>query len=206
MKLKITTILPLVAILLASCGGQSTNNEEKSTVEAAAVTYTVDSQASVVAWKGEVAGVYGHNGVINIAEGSITAEGSQITSGSIVIDMKSIQPTDSASYKDEDGRRASDLVGHLSTGDFFLVDSFPTASFLIKSHVGNMLTGDLTVRGITKEETATVNGINVENGTLKASATLVFNRQDYKVSWVHFMKDMVLSDDIAINIELTAKQ
>ena len=40
---------------------------------------------------------------------------------------------------------------------------------------------------------------------LKAEAKLVFDRQKYDVAWIHFMKDMILSDDIQINISLSGK-
>lgn len=207
MNLKSFLNVTIVALILSACGGQQSNKSEETATEQKEVsTYAVDTQSSKVMWSGEVAGVYGHNGLINIAEGSVTTDGETVSGGTVVIDMTTIQPTDSASYKDEDGRRASDLVGHLSTGDFFLVDSYPTSTFKIKSQQGNLLVGDLTIRGITKEEKATLNAISVENGTLTASATLVFNRQDYEVSWVHFMKDMILSDAITIDIELVGKK
>lgn len=192
-----------IAILFTACGGSTKTTETAATESAATeVTYKVDTENSVVAWKGEVAGVYGHNGVINISNGTITAKGDQITGGSVTIDMTTIQPLDSASYSAE--HPASDLVGHLSTGDFFLVEEFPTSSFVIKSFDGTKLTGDLTVRGITKEVTADVTSISATETGLEAAATLVFNRQDFKVSWVHYMKDMILSDDITLNINIKA--
>ena len=198
-------ILAMTAIL-ASCGtsGKTNTEAENTTTTAPEVTYSVDPAASVVAWRGEVAGVYGHDGVISIAEGTVTASGNTITGGKVVIDMTTIQPDNPESYKDEDGSRASDLVAHLSTGDFFLTETYPTATFVIKSQEGNNLIGDLTVRGITKEETATITSMVATPEGLSANATLVFNRQDYKVSWVHFMKDMVLSDDISLNISISA--
>lgn len=209
MKTKLTYYTGLVAlIILTACGGGTKATSEKvaeETTDGTEATYVVDNAASSVAWSGEVAGVYGHNGLIDIKEGQIMTKGSQIQGGTIVIDMTTIAPTDSASYKDEDGRRASDLVGHLSTGDFFLVEEFPTASFTIKSHSGSSLVGDLTVRGITKEVTANVTGLEMTEGSLSGSAKLVFNRQDFKVSWVHFMQDMILSDDITITLDIVAK-
>lgn len=196
-----------VALLTACGGGQNTAKEEKTAEPAAATatTYTVDATASVVKWSGEVAGVYGHNGLISVKEGQIETTGDQITGGTVVIDMTTIIPTDSASYKDEDGRRASDLVGHLSTGDFFLVEEFPTASYVIKSQTGNELVGDLTVRGITKEVKATLTSSETSADGFSGTADLVFNRQDFEVSWVHFMKDMILSDDIKVSLDIKAK-
>lgn len=208
MKNQIINYIGLIALTIftACTGGQKSDKEEKATVgETKEVTYKIDSDASTVTWLGEVAGVYGHKGLIDIKEGAITASGNQIESGKVVIDMTTIAPTDSASYKDEDGRRASDLVGHLSTGDFFLVEEYPTATFVIKSHKGDALIGDLTIRGITKEVTAKLTSIETTAEGLKGSAELVFNRQDFKVSWVHFMKDMILSDDIKVNLDIQAK-
>jgi len=210
MKSKFTIALATVAVvILTSCGGGKSSEKAQSTEKSESGTissFQIDTEASTVTWLGEVAGVYGHNGQIEIAEGTIEVSGDEITGGKVVIDMTTIQPTDSASYKDEDGRRASDLVGHLSTGDFFLVETYPTSSFVIKSVKDGYLIGDLTVRGITKEEKAKLTSVEITEKGVKASADLVFNRQDYKVSWVHFMKDMVLSDDIKIGIELVAKK
>lgn len=192
--------------LISSCGGGKATAETETAsepVEGAEVTYTVNAAASEVAWKGEVAGVYGHNGVINIAEGAVSAKGSTITGGTLVIDMTSIQPLDTASYTASD-KVPQDLVDHLTTGDFFMVEEFPTATFVIKSHVGDKLIGDLTIRGNTKEEEATITSVEVAENGLSATADLVFNRQDYEVAWVHYMKDMILSDDITIGITLSA--
>ncbi len=210
--MKLTSTKTLFASLIAAgfltaCGGSATtetSSETATTEEVAPVSYTVDPASSEVAWKGEVAGVYGHNGVIEIASGSVIAEGAQITGGNIAIDMTTIAPLDSASFKDEEGRRASDLVGHLSTGDFFLVEEFPTATFVIKSHEGSKVTGDLTIRGKTKEETMDITSMEVTESGLSAEGVLVFNRQDYDVAWVHFMKDMILADNIEIKVNIKA--
>ncbi len=200
-------VIGLMAVL-TSCGGgaktSSENGTEVVSTEGTPVTYAVNASDSEVSWKGEVAGVYGHNGVINIAEGSVTAKGNTITGGEVVIDMTSIQPLDTASYTSS-GKTPQDLVDHLTTGDFFLVEEYPTATFVIKSHTGNKLVGDLTIRGNTNEEEATITSLEVTDNGLSAKADLVFDRQKYEVAWVHYMKDMILSDDITIGISLSAK-
>ena len=33
-----------------------------------------------------------------------------------------------------------------------------------------------------------------------------FDRQKYNVAWVHFMKDVLLADDIALELVVTAKK
>jgi len=208
MKRNYATILAAGALLiLSACGTSGTKSEEtteeKSNANATEVKYMVSDESSTVAWLGEVAGVYSHNGVIDISEGAVMAKGETITGGNIVIDMTTIQPLDTASYT-ASGKKPQDLVDHLTTDDFFLVKEYPTASFKIKSHKGDQLIGDLTIRGITKEASATVSGLEVSPKALKGSAKLVFNRQDFDVKWVHYMKDMVLSDDITLDINLSA--
>ncbi|MBU2913282.1 MULTISPECIES: YceI family protein [Reichenbachiella] len=207
MNSKISLVLAIVAtVIMTSCGDKKSSTETTTTEEAStavAASYTVDKAASTVAWSGEVAGVYGHNGVIEIAEGTITTAGDSISGGTVVIDMTTIQPLDSASYSEE--HPASDLVAHLSTEDFFKVEENPTSTFVIKSQEGSELVGDLTVRGITKEEKATIKSLVVTPEGLTASAELVFDRQDYEVSWVHYMEDMILSDDITIKLDIVAK-
>jgi len=209
MKFKYLAIGTIAASMLYSCGGGTTETaataeveKEATTIESA--TYSVDAAGSEVVWKGEVAGVYGHFGTIAISNGSLDISNNEITGGKFTIDMTTITPKDEG-YKDEDGSRASDLVGHLSTGDFFLVDSFPTSTFVIKSYEAGKLKGDLTVRGITKEETIEVSSLEVTENGINAKGKLVFNRQDYDVKWVHYMKDMILSDDISAEISLSAK-
>ncbi len=206
MKLVQHFIALAIATLLFACGSSSENkteNNEKGSETA--ISYRISSQESSVNWLGEVAGVYGHDGSINIAGGNVTVEGGQITAGTVTIDMTSIEPANPDQYADEDGKRASDLKAHLSTGDFFLVDEFPTATFTVKSHNGDKLVGDLTIRGNTNEETATITSMEATEQGMNAQAKLVFDRQKYDVAWVHFMKDMILSDDIQLDITLVGQ-
>jgi polyisoprenoid-binding protein YceI len=206
--MKITTQITALAIasILYACGPASEKNTENTeTGTGTAVSYTITPQESTVTWRGEVAGVYGHDGAITINEGSATVQDGKITAGTITIDMTSIEPANPETYANEDGKRASDLKAHLSTGDFFLVEEFPAATFVVKSHDGDILTGDLTIRGKTNEETATVSTLEATAEGMKLEAKLVFNRQKYDVAWVHFMQDMILSNDIQLNISVTGK-
>lgn len=200
-------------ILLSACGGGA--KKESSTEEASEaakeinesaepVTYNVDTSGSTVKWKGEVRGVYGHYGVIDIKEGSLVLEGDQVTGGEVVIDMTTIQPRDSASYDEEN--TAQKLVNHLSTGDFFLIEEYPVATFKVKSHMGNKLIGDLTIRGNTNEETVELSSLEVTENGLKGEGKLVFDRQKYEVSWEHYVKDYILDDNIELTISLVANK
>lgn len=202
-------ITAILALVFAGCSGGSSKESSSAVAEEASetisveATFAVNTNESEVAWKGEVAGVYGHNGVINIQDGSFTVADGKISGGSVVIDMTSIQPLDTASYT-ASGKTPQDLVDHLSTGDFFLVEEFPTASFVVKSHEANQLVGDLTIRGNTNEETIEVSSLEVTEEGLVGEGTLVFDRQKYEVSWAHYIQDYILSDDIQITLSIVA--
>ncbi len=168
------------------------------------VNVNVDNAASTVAWKGQmIGGLYGHNGTIALKESKLELTEGNVTGGSFTIDLNTIKPTDE-NYMG--GKTPADLVGHLTTADFFDVANYPTASFVISSVEGNKAKGNLTVRGVTNEETienliVTPNGDNV-----KVAGKLTFNRQKYGVAYSTGSKDNILSDDIIIEIELNGKK
>jgi len=204
MKKVLLSTFALAALTMVSCGSGETENTEETTTVVETATYTADPAASVVNWRGEVAGVYGHEGVINLKSGEVIVTDGQITGGTFTIDMLTIQPTDSASYNEQN--KMEDLVNHLAQDDFFASDRFPTSTFVIKSVNGNTITGDLTVRDKTNEETLNIESIDMTDTGMNMTGTLVFDRQKYDVKWVHYMKDMVLSDDIAIKFNVVANK
>jgi len=198
--------------LLVSCsqGNTETSNETAEATETAettevaeSATWTVNTDESNVRWEGGTAGamVYSHFGSIKIKSGSVTTDGGAISGGTFEIDMTTINPEDDGYSEDHP---ASDLVGHLSTPDFFNTAEFPTASFTVKSMDGNTITGDLTIRGNTNEETIALESMEIAEGNMSATGTLVFDRQKYDVAWAHYMEDVILSDDITLNITLVA--
>ena len=93
----------------------------------------------------------------------------------------------------------------MKSDDFFSTDKFPTAEFKIKNHTGDVVTGDLTVKGITLEETVTNVIISRTNGTISATGNLIFDRQKYNVTYKNKMGDMVISDDIELTISISGK-
>jgi len=102
---------------------------------------------------------------------------------------------------------------HLRTSDFFLADEHPTATFrstgIEVDGDAFTVTGDLTLRGVTKPITLTgeFGGI-VTNGYGKtvaaASATTTLNRLDFGVNWNAALEagGMTLGDDVTVSVEL----
>ena len=106
-------------------------------------------------------GVKSHHGVVSLTEGAFTTKGGFVTGGSFSADLKSIAPQDT-NYNEKSPKEG--LIGHLSSPDFFAVDSFPAANFVITAVEGNTATGNLTVRGKTNTEKVTDIVVTEANG------------------------------------------
>ena len=194
-------------IFLSSCSGTAENKTADSTTEKSESisSVVINPAVSKVLWKGEMLGVYTHSGIVKLTQADIKMKDGNIQGGSFTVDMKSMIPTDD-NYKPEEGSTKEKLVGHLSSADFFDVENFPTAKFEISEVNGNTASGKLTVRGITNDEKVENIAINEVDGKVIISGELIFDRKKYDVAWDSPMKDMILSNDIVVNVELTGKQ
>ncbi|MFT5884685.1 MAG: polyisoprenoid-binding protein YceI [Arcticibacterium sp.] len=188
----------VAAISFQSCSSASEETTEEVAEVASAMadgTVALDLAASSVEYKGVMLGIKEHTGNVRLNEASLDMKGGAVSGGSFVVDLSNITPTDT--MYDEKSTKEK-LVGHLSSPDFFNVAEFPTASFVVTGSEGNTVTGNLTIRGITNEETVT-DVVVSENGV---SGTLAFDRTKYDVSFALPMKDMVISNDIVLSINL----
>lgn len=211
MKIKILSFATLIALAFSACKQESTETKKSdSTVVVVDSTkkveeYKVDLDSSNVKWHGEiVGGAYFHDGTAKFTEASLGLYGEQVATGAFTIDLKSLKPSDK-NYSGKD-KTPENLVKHLSSKDFFLVDSFPSATFAIKSADANTITGDLTVRGTTNEEKVTDVVVTKSEEGLTATGKLIFNRQKYGVAYKSDIKDVVISDDIVLDITIKAKK
>lgn len=108
---------------------------------------------------------------------------------------------------------------HLRTSDFLDVENHPTMTFTSTSlktkRDGFALTGDLTIRGVTKEVTFTGSGLDrivVDpwgNERVGARATTTIDRQEFGVSWNQALEagGLLVGDelDLRIDVEFTRK-
>ena len=104
--------------------------------------------------------------------------------------------------------------GHLKSDDFFNAEKYPTITFKVisvKNLGGNkyMLTGDLTIRDVTKRvEVPVVFGGTVKDpwGNLKAGfkATGTINRKDFGLKYTNAAAtgEAVVSDNVEFTIDL----
>jgi polyisoprenoid-binding protein YceI len=103
---------------------------------------------------------------------------------------------------------------HLKSGDFFAADSFPTITFKSvsvtpKGPKNFDVTGDLTLRGVTKPVTLAVELVGTmddanmgKRAGFTASGTI--NRQDFGVNWNNTLDagGLVVSNDVDILLEI----
>ncbi|GMN05667.1 YceI family protein [Croceitalea sp. MTPC5] len=160
----------------------------------------VKTDASSVTWKAyKVTG--SHTGTINLKSGALMFDGDKLTGGEFVVDMTTINTTDLS------GKSKSDLDGHLHSDDFFSTASNPTSNLVftnVKSSSKNSyeVTGDLTIKGITKPVT-----FDVSVYGSKATATLKVDRTNYDVkygsgSFFDNLGDKTIYDEFDLVVDL----
>ena len=109
---------------------------------------------------------------------------------------------------------SADRDAHLKSEDFFDAEKFPTMRFVSTSFDGSTLTGDLTIKDVTKSVEFDVDfgGVGQDPwGNTKAGfeATATVNRKDWGLTWNAAVEGggVLVSDKITINIDVQlAKQ
>lgn len=204
---RVTFSLVAIALVLVSFTTVEKNkNFESETLRFVETTFegNVDTEASVLYWKGTKP-TGSHNGTVKLKEGSISIKRGKIKSGEFVVDMSTI--------KDADG--STRLDGHLKSKDFFDVQKFPTSKFVItktkKAGEKMTVTGDLTVKGITKSISFTAT-LSEANGVITfKSETFKVNRADFNVrygskSFFNNLKNRFIGDMMEMSFEVKAKK
>ena len=105
--------------------------------------------------------------------------------------------------------RSADRDAHLRSADFFDVENFPTMHFVSTSFDGDELTGNLTIKDVTKQVTFEVefNGTQADPwGNTKAGfeAEAEINRKDWGLTWNAAIEGggVLVSDKIKIVLDV----
>lgn len=104
---------------------------------------------------------------------------------------------------------------HLKSADFFDVEKFPVMTFkstrIEPAGAGRLkLTGQLTMRGVTKEVTFDVEGPSAElkdargGGRIGASATAKISRKEFGMTWNRAIEagGVAVGDEVSVTIDL----
>lgn len=178
-----------------------------SFARAEALTYKVDNVHSAVGFKIRHL-VAKTNGEFGDYSGTVTMDPENIAK------TLKLNATIQATSVDTDNDKRDN---HLRSEDFFAVEENPEITFVSKSVVKEAenrfaVTGDLTMRGVTKEVTlmAEVLGtmINPMAGTPMVGMDIggTVNRQDFGISWNRALDQggVILGDDVEIDVHLEA--
>lgn len=203
MKAIYTFALAAGVAIFASCGESTTAVESQApaapaVAEATSTDYFVTTSASTVTWAGTKIIGGGHNGTVGILKGKFTVVDSTISSGMIMIDMNTIANTDL-----EDEEQRANLVGHLSSPDFFDAATHPYATFTVTKHAEGQLAGNLELKGVSREISFPIRMSELD-GKLAAKGSVVINRTEWGVEYGSSLGDATLGDNMEIGFNLEA--
>ncbi|QRR04120.1 YceI family protein [Dyadobacter sandarakinus] len=197
----VKSFVAALAVALFVSGAASADDKGKAT------NLKVNTSKSELTWLGKkVTGE--HTGKIALKEGTIVMDGNKLTGGKFTADLNSITCTDLT-----DKEYNAKLIGHLKSEDFFSVEKHPTATFVVTKATPKTagvydVTGDLTIKGITKPVTFPVTVKNTANGA-EATGTITVDRSKYDIkynskSFFENLGDKMIHDDFTIDVKLVA--
>jgi polyisoprenoid-binding protein YceI len=172
---------------------------------AATSTWQIDPQHSSAQFAVRHLGLSTVRGAFSKLSGTMVRDDQDITNSSVevTIDVNTVDTREPDRDKD------------LRSERFFDVAHFPTMSFKSKKveqvAPGKLrVTGDLTIRGTTREVTLDVDGPTAPvkdpwgNQRLAATATTKINRQDYGVKWNAKLDNggVVVGDEVNITLDV----
>ena len=183
--------------LLASPGGAPRVNDV-STAHATAGgkpdTLVADPRATTIRWRGTGLGGRGvREGTVGLANGMLVIRHEQLTSGSFTIDMRSVD-------------------GSLRGADYLDVARHPTATFRSTGakRLGTsrwQVSGDLTMRGITKPITFDTDVRWEEVGHMIAVSTISLDRRQWEIgTGAPAIANAVVDHDIQLSVSLDARR
>lgn len=173
-------------------------------LSALAATYNLDPLHSAIQFKVKHLMISNVKGVFEKFKGSVVIDDQDITRSKVNVSIETASLNTNMSKRDE----------HLRSPDFFDVAKFPAMTFVStkveKEGPGRLkVTGNLTIKGVSKPVVLTVDGPTAEiKGTQGesrrgASATATVNRHDFGISWSKKLDGggLVVADDVHIGID-----
>ena len=185
---------------------------EENAASTAATSFTVDTKTSKVMWTGSKP-TGQHMGTIALSNGTIAVTNGNISGGEFTIDFTTLVNTDM-----KPGEGKEDLEGHLKTGDFFEVEKFPTGTFKVTSvdavsgnaEITHNITGNLTMKGITKSVTIPTNVAMMGDKISAQSTAFTIDRTQWGITFhsgaLGTAKDKIINDQVGLVITLVANK
>ena len=197
---KVLIALVALSTILVSCNGEKKEKvvvKEEVTVEKTAIVTNVDLTTSMMTWKGTKP-TGEHNGTVALKSGGLVVENGVLKEGEFVIDMSTIKNLDMAG-----SAGAGKIEAHLKNADFFDIAVYPTSTFVITSvlevEANLAVTGNLTIKDVTKSITIPAKISSEDGVTTFTSALFNIDRADFNVKygskrWIEGLKDKFIDD------------
>ena len=208
---KIMMEVVIISTVLFSCKGEKKEKivvNEEVKVEKTNMVNNLDLTTSVMTWKGTKP-TGSHNGTVSFTSGGMVVENGVLKEGEFVINMSTIKNIDMAGSEG-----AGKIEKHLKAPDFFDVALYPTSKFVITSVLeveGNIaVTGNLTIKDVTKSITIPASVSTVDGVTTFKSELFNIDRADFNVKygskrWIEGLKDKFIDDLVEMSFTVVSK-
>lgn len=208
------TVMAFLAFGVFSC--KNNENKEEQVLEAAAeasetaISYEVDTDASVIKWEGKKPTAT-HYGTVKLSSGVLMANNRVFEAGSFVIDMATIND------EDLEGDEKAYLEAHLKgtvegkEGDFFDITKYPTASFELTGIEGDTVKGNLTIKDKTNPVEFTANVQVTDDELIIESEEFGLDRTKWGINFMSRsiftdLGDKFVNDTMNITVYIVAKK
>jgi polyisoprenoid-binding protein YceI len=221
MNIRDYSIIAGLATVIFSCGDRTpkgddaTIQEKQQTAETNGTQYAVDTTASRVRFTGYGVGK-NHPGIFKLSSGNVAVVNNQITGGSFVINIRSLD------LEQKGGMFDAKLRPHLMSGDFFDAEKFGTAKFDITNvqpyqpnsadtsvveGANFSVSGNLTLKDVTKNISFPAK-IDLDGNTLKARSNFNIDRTQWQMRYGNdkSLGDKFISEKVNIELDLQAKK
>ena len=198
--LKAALVVTIPAVLVAATLGTAAGSALRDPVR-----YVIDTSHSYIGFNARHFGVSNVKGNFKRFSGHILFDETDVTRSSVEVTIET------ASIDTNHERRDTDLRG----SNFFAADSFPQITFVSKrverGDDGYVVTGDLTMRGITREVSIPfelAGPVSTGNGQRRigVEGSLRINRFDYGLNWNNIVENIgVVADTVRIELQIEAR-
>jgi YceI-like domain len=154
-----------------------------------------------------------HNGIAPVSAGTFYVKNGRLVGLRATVDLNAITVEDLT-----DSGEKSDFLSHMKSADFFDTKKYPTATFELVDNLPNpnlkdyptVITGNLTIKGITKQVNVPVQTQINGNSIKILTAGFVINRTDFGINFgsslVGTAKDKLIDDYISLNLVVEASK
>lgn len=169
----------------------------------------VDTARSQIRWRGTEVGGGKHEGVVRLSGGHLQLRHGEVVGGEFTVDMRTIAVTDIPPHEVEARRQ---LRTHLAHEEFFGVERFPTARFVITGvergeHGLFTVAGNLAIRDSVHNVEFLATVPVLESDRVWATGSFSFDRQRWGIDFdgaTSALRNALVHDYIQLRLALVA--